>query len=120
MTLTRKLLLSYLAVVATSGVVLVIGADWSLRSRLTREAGQELEREVSYLADAVGTRRGPDLDSLVSRLTRETQRRLTVIDTAGHVIADSDFPDSVPVSLENHRTRPEFRAALGGKKIDGM
>ncbi|MGD0485320.1 MAG: HAMP domain-containing protein, partial [Gemmatimonadales bacterium] len=115
MTLTRKLLASYLAVVATSGVVLVIGADWSLRSRLTREAGQELEREVAYLAAAVGTRRGPALDALVLRLTRATERRLTVIDTAGHVISDSDFPDSVLVSLENHRTRPEFRAALRGE-----
>ncbi len=115
MTLTRRLLVSYLAVVATSGVVLVIAADWSLRSRLTREAGQEMEREVSYLAAAVGTRRGPVLDSLVARLTHETLRRLTVIDTAGHVIADSDFPDSVLASLENHRTRPEFVAALAGR-----
>ena len=115
MRLTRKLLASYLAVVATSGVVLVIGADWSLRSRLTREAGLELEREVAYLAAAVGTRRGPALDTLVLRVTRATERRLTVIDTGGHVIADSDFPDSVLVSLENHRTRPEFRAALRGE-----
>jgi two-component system phosphate regulon sensor histidine kinase PhoR len=114
-TLTRKLLASYLAVVATSGVVLVIGADWSLRSRLTHEAGQELEREVAYLASAVGTRRGPVLDSLVARVTRTTGRRLTVIDTAGHVLADSDFPDSVLTTLENHRTRPEFVAALRGE-----
>jgi len=113
-TLARRLLASYLAVVATSGVVLVIGADWSLRSRLTRDAGLELEREVAYFAAAVDTRRGPTLDTLVARLTRATERRLTVIDTAGHVIADSDFPDSVLVSLENHRTRPEFRAALAG------
>lgn len=115
MRLTRKLLVSYLAVVAASGVVLVVGADWSLRSRLTREAGLELEREVAYLAAAVTTRRGPALDSLVSRLTRATGRRLTVIDTAGHVTADSDFPDSLLGSLENHRTRPEFVAALRGK-----
>ncbi len=115
MTLARKLLLSYLAVVATSGVVLVVGTDWSLRARLTREAGLELEREVAYLADAVGTRRGPALDSLVARLTHETRRRLTVIDTAGHVIADSDFPDSILATLENHRTRPEFVTALGGR-----
>ena len=114
MTLTRKLLASYLAVVATSGVVLVIGADWSLRSRLTRQAGQELEREAEYLAAAVGPRRGPALDSLVRHLTDVTGRRLTVIDTAGHVIADSDFPDSVLSALENHRSRPEFQAALRG------
>ena len=114
MTLGRRLLVSYLGVVAVAGVVLVTGADWSLRRRLTREAGLELEREAGYLAAAVGTRRGAELDSLVARLTRETGRRLTVIDTAGRVIADSDFPDSVLTSLENHRTRPEFQAALRG------
>jgi len=114
-TLGRRLLVSYLAVVLTGGGVLVLGADRSLRTRLTREAGQEMEREVSYLAAAVGTRRGPALDSLVERLTRATGRRLTVIDTAGHVIADSDFPDSVLTSLENHRSRPEFVAALRGE-----
>ena len=114
MSLARRLLLSYLAVVLTSVVVLVVGADRSLRSRLTREAGKELDREVAYLAAAVSTRRGPALDSLVARLTRETGRRLTVIDSAGHVIADSDFPDSVLGSLENHRARPEFQAALRG------
>jgi len=113
-TLTHRLLVSYLAVVLTSGAVLVLGADRSLRSRLTREAGLELEREAAYLASAVSTRRGPALDSLVLRLTRATGRRFTVIDTAGSVIADSDFPDSVLTSLENHLTRPEFQAALRG------
>ena len=51
-TLTRKLLVSYLVVVVTSGAVLVAGADRFLRQRLTREAGAELEREVAYLAAA--------------------------------------------------------------------
>lgn len=115
MTLGRKLLLSYLGVVLTSGVVLVLGADRLLRSRLTREAGAELEREVRYLVAAVGTQRGPLLDSTVVRIARGTGRRVTVVDTAGAVLADSDFPDSVLVALENHRSRPEFRAAFRGE-----
>ncbi|MEK7668718.1 MAG: ATP-binding protein [Gemmatimonadota bacterium] len=114
MTLTRKLLVSYLVVVLTSGLVLVVAADRSLRSRLTREAGAELEREVAYLAATVTAERSPQLDSIVVRIARQTGRRLTVIDTAGAVIADSDFPDSILTSLENHRTRPEFQAALRG------
>jgi signal transduction histidine kinase len=113
-TLTRKLLLSFLAVVLTSGLVLVLGADRVLRSRLTREAGIELEREVEYFAATVTAQRGPRLDSIVARVARATGRRLTVIDAAGAVIADSDFPDSVLTSLENHLTRPEFQAALRG------
>jgi len=114
-TLGRKLLLSYLAVVLTSGVVLVAGADLLLRSRLTREAGAELEREVRFLAGGVVAERSAQLDSVVVRVARGTGRRVTVIDSAGLVLADSDFPDSVLTTLENHRGRPEFRAALHGE-----
>jgi signal transduction histidine kinase len=114
-TLTRKLLVSYLVVVVTSGAVLVAGADRFLRQRLTREAGAELEREAAYLAAAVRVASpSAQLDSTVARLARSTARRLTVIDSAGHVVADSDFPDSVLSTLENHRSRPEFQAALRG------
>jgi len=112
--LGRKLLLSYVAVVLASGLVLVAAADILLRARLTREAGAELEREVRYLATAVGTRRGPLLDSTVLSIARGTGRRVTVIDTAGTLLADSDFPDSVLATLENHRSRPEFLAAVRG------
>jgi len=114
-TLGRKVLLSYMAVVLASGVVLVVAADRLLRARLTREAGAELEREVRYLAAAVGTLRGPLLDSAVVRIARGTGRRVTVVDTSGAVLADSDFPDSVLIALENHRSRPEFRAAFRGE-----
>jgi signal transduction histidine kinase len=115
MTLTRKLLVSYLAVVFVSGAVLVAGADRFLRQRLTQEADAELEREVTYFAAAVPVAaRGAPLGATVARLAASTGRRLTVIDSAGHVLADSDFPDSVLATLENHRSRPEFQAALRG------
>jgi two-component system phosphate regulon sensor histidine kinase PhoR len=114
-TLTRKLFLSYVALVMASSAVLVAGADLLLRSRLTREAGTELEREVRYLAAAVTAERGARLDSAVVSIARTTGRRLTVIDTSGQVLADSDFPDSVLAALEDHRDRPEFRSAFAGR-----
>jgi two-component system phosphate regulon sensor histidine kinase PhoR len=114
-TLTRKLFLSYVALVMASSAVLVAGADLLLRSRLTREAGTELEREVRYLAAAVTAERGARLDSAVVSIARTTGRRLTVIDTTGQVLADSDFPDSVLAALEDHRDRPEFHSAFAGR-----
>jgi len=114
-TLTRKLFLSYVALVMASSAVLVVAADRLLRSRLTREAGIELEREVRYLAATVTAERGARLDSAVVSIARTTGRRLTVVDTTGHVLADSDFPDSVLAALEDHRYRPEFRAAFAGR-----
>ena len=114
MTLSRKLYASYVAVVAASTVTLVIAADRSLRSRLLREATIEVTRETAFLAHAVAGLHGTALDGLVYRLGRETGRRVTVIDTTGLVIADSDFPHDQLATLENHATRPEFRAALHG------
>ncbi|OGT94720.1 MAG: hypothetical protein A2083_00785 [Gemmatimonadetes bacterium GWC2_71_9] len=115
MTLTRKLLLSYLAVVMVASGTLVVAADRLMRHRLTDEARSELEREALYLAE---TARGADalaLDSLVHRLGRETGRRLTIIDEHGVVIADSDFPRDQLGALENHASRPEFAPALAGR-----
>ena len=115
MKLPAKLFASYVVLVAASTVTLVIASDRSLRSRLLREATVEVTRETALLARAVGTLRGPALDSLVGDLGRATGRRLTVIDRSGVVIADTDFPRDQLPTLENHATRPEFREALAGR-----
>ena len=116
MTLTRKLL----ALVPRGGGHERRGArrsraDRFLRQRLTREAGRSWSARWTYLAAPSGRgaeRRSSTRRSRGSRAS--TARRLTVIDSAGHVVADSDFPDSVLATLENHRSRPEFQAALRG------
>jgi len=114
MRLPRKLFVTYVVLVAASTVTLVLASDHALRPRLLRDATGEITRETAYLARAVGALRGPALDSLVHQLGRATGHRLTVIDRAGHVVADSDFPQAELPTLENHATRPEFVAALAG------
>ena len=115
MSLTRRLLLSYLAIVALTTAVVILAADKILRDRLTADAAAELEREARYLEAAARGKDARALDSLVHQLTAVSGRRLTIIDSAGGVIADSDFrPDQLGV-LENHATRPEFSAALAGR-----
>ena len=115
MSLTRRLLLSYLAIVTLTAVVVTIAADRTLRGRLTDEAAIELEREARYLSAAAAGRDVHGLDSLVHALAATTGRRLTVIARNGAVIADSDFPLDQLGTLENHATRPEVRAALEGR-----
>ncbi len=114
MKLSRKLFASYVVLVAASTVTLVVAADHSLRSRLLNEAAIEVTRETAFLVHAVEGRRGAALDALVYQIGHQTGRRITVIDTTGTVIADSDFPHDQLASLENHATRPEFHAALHG------
>lgn len=115
MSLTRRLLLSYLAIVALTAAVVLIAADRTLRGRLTDEAALELEREARYLASAAVGRDAHGLDSLVHALAAVTGRRLTIIAQNGVVIADSDFPIDQLGNLENHASRPEVRAALEGR-----
>ena len=115
MTLPGKLFASYVVLVTASTATLIVASDHSLRSRLLGQATREVTRETAYLARAVGTLRGAELDSLVHQLGRATGRRLTVIDPSGIVIADSDFPSDQLPTLENHASRPEFREALAGR-----
>jgi len=114
MRLPRKLFATYVVLVAASTTTLILASDHALRPRLMRQATAEVTRETAYLARAVGALRGPPLDSLVHQLGRATGHRLTVIDRSGNVIADSDFPHGELGTLENHASRPEFRAALAG------
>jgi signal transduction histidine kinase len=113
--LTRRLLFSYLAIVALTGLVLTVAADRMLRTRLEEEAARELEREARYLA-AAATRHGSPLalDTLVHALRDATGRRQTIIALDGRVIADSDFPPERIATLENHAGRPEVRDAIAG------
>ena len=52
-----------------------------------------------------------ELDLLVKNLDRETNTRITVVDSNGEVLADSETD---PGTMENHRNRPEISKALKG------
>lgn len=54
----------------------------------------------------------PGVDAWADRAGLALGRRVTVIDSTGRVLGDSDVPlDSVPL-MQNHAGRPEVRAAL--------
>jgi two-component system phosphate regulon sensor histidine kinase PhoR len=83
----------------------------SLESRLVT-AGRLLHDEArGFLArgDAAA------LTAFVRRAARPTESRVTVIAPDGVVLADSDIPSADLGRLENHRERPEVRAALDGR-----
>ena len=51
-------------------------------------------------------------DALADAAGLATGHRVTLIDTAGVVLGDSEFDKPRIRTLENHRTRPEVRDAL--------
>jgi two-component system, OmpR family, phosphate regulon sensor histidine kinase PhoR len=53
--------------------------------------------------------------AFVVRAAQPTRARLTLIAADGRVLGESERPAEALARLENHRDRPEVRAALGGR-----
>src|SRR3954451_9191032 len=89
--------------------------DISVRRAWENSLRQEIERNLTQktlmFAQRVNTDRAHQLSEVVAQDGQAAGARATVIDSQGKVLADSE---AVAASMENHSTRPEFIAALGG------
>jgi signal transduction histidine kinase len=98
-------------------------------------AFRSIERlELARMEDALAARTGlaaltlepllarpdqPRLQAMARELGRQAGGRVTVIDRAGRVLADSAVPDDTVAHLENHGGRPEVaRAFAEGRGTD--
>ena len=109
MRLAQRLLAGSLALVGVLVIFVIAIASEQLRDRLYRQTGDELEREARVVAarwtDAARS------DALADSLGAILGHRVTLVDSAGHVLGDSDFDPAQLGALENHATRPEIVAA---------
>jgi len=105
-TLAKRLLLGslVLVVVLVAGVYAIAGSR--LRARLEEENAQELQREAQLVA--IQWRRGVNADSLADAAGAAIGRRVTLIDSTGRVIGDSEFSGEGLAQLQNHAQRPEI------------
>src|SRR5207244_7884559 len=71
----------------------------------------ELTQKTQLFANRVRSDRSRPLAKLVSEEASAANARATVIEASGKVLADSQAD---PEGMENHATRPEFKAALAG------
>jgi two-component system phosphate regulon sensor histidine kinase PhoR len=116
-TFVRRLVVGSVLILVLTVAILLWVAERSLRRDLEGDLGRALESEARLVREALPQ------DSLawpaaVRRLATETGHRITLIDSAGWVKADSYFPPGPLPPLENHADRPEFRAALvGGRGV---
>jgi signal transduction histidine kinase len=112
----RRLILGVVLVLLVTVGTLVWIAERSLRRNLEGDIEQGLEHEARLVRAALPA------DSLawqdvVRRFGAATGHRITVVDSAGRVRADSDFPPGpLPPTLENHRSRLEVREAFATGK----
>ena len=109
MKLASRLLLQSLAIVTVMVVSVVVIIDNQIHSSITDQATHDLAGEARLLATE--WKPGVDPDALADEAGVATGHRITLIDSTGRVVGDSEFDGPALESLENHSTRPEIAAA---------
>jgi signal transduction histidine kinase len=94
--------------VLVAAVVFIAGSR--LNARLSHDTGDELEREARLVA-VMWTQHPSNPDSIANAAGAALRRRVTLIDSTGVVLGDSEFDGEALRRLENHGTRPEIIAA---------
>jgi len=119
MKLVTRLFASIGVLVAAAVAGSIIAADVLLRRHLEREIAGELERDARLVAafTPADSTRWPEFAQLAGA---RLGRRVTLIDPEGHVRGDTEFDRPSLARLENHRNRPEVRAALDSARGVGM
>jgi two-component system phosphate regulon sensor histidine kinase PhoR len=109
-----RLVAGTLLVLVLAMAVLVFAAERSLRRDLVGDIERSLESEAGLIREALSPDSTEWYES-VRRLAQQNDRRITLVDSTGRVRADSDLPPGPLPGIENHRDRPEIRAALAGR-----
>ncbi|HEX9346113.1 MAG TPA: ATP-binding protein [Gemmatimonadales bacterium] len=119
MKLVTRLFASIGLLVAAAVAGSIIAADVLLRRHLEQEIATELEREARLVAAfaPVDSTKWPEFAALAGA---RLGRRVTLIDPNGHVRGDTEFDRASLAQLQNHRDRPEVRAALDSARGVGM
>ena len=104
----RVVLYAFTIIVALVVAILAI-VDNRLHTSITAENTSSLERDARF----VGAQwlAGADPDSLANTAGRALARRVTLIDSSGVVVGDSEFEGRELATLTNHLFRPEVMEA---------
>ncbi len=106
-----RLIVGYILIAAVFAVAWI----WSLYAPLTQAALRQQTRNLTAVAQAgalVAVDSSATTDLIAHRLVANTDLRLTIVAQDGRVLADSQ---ASPATMENHRDRPEIRAAFAGR-----
>jgi two-component system phosphate regulon sensor histidine kinase PhoR len=108
--LFNKLALAFVAV----GVLVVVLAGFLIERQLRAGLTAWIDAELAAHAGIIALMPADQIQRLVGPLARKAGARLTLLDAAGRVVADSDLSESE--SAENRFHRPEVQEArLRGK-----
>jgi two-component system, OmpR family, phosphate regulon sensor histidine kinase PhoR len=106
-----KLFLAALIIIAACTLTLnvLIGRSWE--GMLRDQVETSLRQKALMFASRVQSSPPASLPEITRQAAKAADARVTVIDTTGKVLADSEAD---PATMENHADRPEVIAALHG------
>jgi two-component system, OmpR family, phosphate regulon sensor histidine kinase PhoR len=107
--LAQRLLLGAVLIVTVFMVIAVVMSGERLRVSLRQLAASELAREARLVA----TQWNPagDPDAFADSAGTALGHRVTLVDSAGRVLGDSEFGGAALSALQNHNDRPEIAEA---------
>ncbi len=107
-----KLFLAALLIIAACTLTLYVLLERAWEGMLRSEIETSLREKTLMFASRVESSAPASLGEITMQAARAAGARVTVIDSTGKVLADSEAD---PATMENHATRPEFIAALQGR-----
>ncbi len=107
-----KLFLAALLIVAACTLTLYVLLEHAWEGMLRSEIETSLREKTLMFASRVESAPPASLGEITMQAARAADARITVIDSTGKVLADSEADQA---KMENHATRPEFVSALQGQ-----
>jgi two-component system phosphate regulon sensor histidine kinase PhoR len=109
--ITLTYVLLTLVVILAVGVLSSVNIESYFKDRLVLELSGRADLMVSLLG--MQSASSPvEADRLLKELSRAANLRITLIDSLGVVLMDSDVPLAEIPSVENHLRRPELQSAI--------
>ena len=110
----RIFILSYLCCLFVTAITAFSLGQWirgHVKQALQEEITRNLTEKAQLVANRIRSDRSHSVDVIASQEGQAAGARVTVIDSNGQVVADSEV---APNSLPNEGSRPEFATALQG------
>jgi two-component system phosphate regulon sensor histidine kinase PhoR len=107
--LAQRLLLGAVLIVTVLIVVAVVLSGARLERQLQQLTAGQLANEARFIAQQ--WRGGQPADALADSAGDALSHRVTLVDSSGRVLGDSEFDGSALDVLQNHNNRPEIIAA---------
>lgn len=111
----RRLTGTYMIVIVTVLIFIGLLMTFGFRAYLFDNIKANMQSEAKLIAESLALSKDEDsnyLTRLAKLAGEDSETRVTIIDSTGKVLADSEFVSS---TLGNHKDRPEVFQALKGK-----